>query len=41
MTEQIENLRHSASHVLAQAVKELYPNVKLAIGPTIADGIGK
>jgi threonyl-tRNA synthetase len=34
----IENLRHSASHVLAQAVKELYPDVKLAIGPAIAEG---
>jgi len=29
---------HSCSHVLAQAVKRLYPNVKLAIGPSIADG---
>lgn len=28
--------RHSASHVLAQAVKRLYPEVKLAIGPAIA-----
>ena len=31
-------LRHSASHVLAQAVKELYPEVKLGIGPAIEDG---
>ena len=31
-------LRHTASHVLAQAVKRLYPNVKLAIGPAIANG---
>ena len=31
-------LRHTASHVMAQAVKRLYPNVKLAIGPSIADG---
>ncbi len=30
--------RHTASHVLAQAVKRLYPNVKLAIGPAIDDG---
>ncbi len=30
--------RHSASHILAQAVKHLYPDVKLAIGPAIADG---
>ena len=31
-------LRHTASHVMAQAVKRLYPGVKLAIGPSIADG---
>ncbi len=29
---------HTASHVLAQAVKRLYPNVKLAIGPAIENG---
>ena len=29
---------HSTSHILAQAVKRLYPNVKLAIGPAIANG---
>ena len=29
---------HTCSHVLAQAVKRLYPEVKLAIGPSIADG---
>lgn len=31
-------LRHTASHVMAQAVKRLYPNAKLAIGPSIAEG---
>ncbi|WP_416825294.1 threonine--tRNA ligase [Ectobacillus polymachus] len=31
-------LRHSAAHVLAQAVKRLYGNVKLGIGPVIEDG---
>ncbi len=31
-------LRHTASHVLAQAVKHLYPNTKLAIGPAIDNG---
>jgi len=31
-------LRHSASHVLAMAVKELYKDVKLGIGPAIDDG---
>jgi threonyl-tRNA synthetase len=30
--------RHTASHVLAQAVKKLYPNIKLAIGPAIENG---
>ncbi len=30
--------RHTASHVLAQAVKRLYENVKLGIGPAIEDG---
>ena len=31
-------LRHSCSHVMAQAVKALWPDVKLAIGPSIEDG---
>lgn len=31
-------LRHTASHILAQAVKRLYPNAKLAIGPAIENG---
>lgn len=31
-------LRHTASHILAQAVKRLYPKVKLAIGPAIDTG---
>ncbi len=30
--------RHTASHVLAQAIKRLYPEAKCAIGPSIADG---
>ncbi len=30
--------RHTASHILAQAVKRLYPNAKLAIGPAIDNG---
>ncbi|MDD5059721.1 MAG: threonine--tRNA ligase [Candidatus Omnitrophica bacterium] len=34
----IDSLRHSCSHVMAQAVKELWPEVKLAIGPSIEDG---
>lgn len=30
--------RHTAAHILAQAVKNIYPNAKLAIGPSIANG---
>ncbi len=30
--------RHTASHILAQAVKRLYPEVKLTIGPALDDG---
>ena len=33
-----DTYRHSTSHVLAQAVKRLYPESKLAIGPAIEDG---
>ncbi|MCI9468453.1 MAG: threonine--tRNA ligase [Oscillospiraceae bacterium] len=33
-----DTYRHSASHVLAQAIKRLYPDAKLAIGPAIDDG---
>ena len=30
--------RHTTSHIMAQAIKRLYPDAKLAIGPSIADG---
>ena len=30
--------RHTTSHIMAQAIKRLYPQAKLAIGPSIADG---
>ncbi|MBQ2942129.1 MAG: threonine--tRNA ligase [Clostridia bacterium] len=36
--EELKTLRHSASHIMAQAVKRLFPNVKLAIGPAIDTG---
>ncbi len=36
--EALELLRHSAAHVLAQAVKELFPEAKLAIGPPTEQG---
>ncbi len=35
---ELQTLRHSASHVLAQAVKRLYPDTKLTIGPAIETG---
>lgn len=34
----LETLRHSTSHVMAQAVKALFPSAKLGIGPSIDDG---
>jgi threonyl-tRNA synthetase len=36
--EALEVIRHDAAHVLAEAVKELYPGTKISIGPPIADG---
>ncbi len=35
---ELQTLRHSASHIMAQAVKRLFPDVKLAIGPAIDTG---
>lgn len=34
----LDILRHSCSHVMAQAVKELWPKTKIAIGPSIENG---
>ena len=34
----LSTLRHSCSHIMAQAVKELWPRARLAIGPSIEDG---
>ena len=36
--EGLEVLRHSAAHVMAQAIQRLYPEAKLAIGPPIETG---
>ncbi len=36
--EGLEILRHSTAHLMAQAVKRLFPNAKVAIGPAIEDG---
>lgn len=37
-TMDLDTLRHSCSHVMAEAVKKLWPDVKLGIGPSIEDG---
>jgi threonyl-tRNA synthetase len=37
-SEQVEIMRHSASHVMAQAVESLFPGTKFAIGPAIDNG---
>src|SRR5215468_8664515 len=34
----IQRMRHSAAHVMAEAVQELFPDAKFAIGPAIEDG---
>jgi len=34
----LEVIRHSTAHMMAQAIKELYPDVKFFVGPTIEDG---
>ena len=36
--EGLRTIRHTTSHVLAEAVKRLYPNAKLTIGPSIDEG---
>ena len=38
MADNLDALRHSSSHVMAEAVKRLFPDVRLAIGPAIEDG---
>ncbi|MFQ5924897.1 MAG: threonine--tRNA ligase [Dehalococcoidia bacterium] len=37
-SEKVERIRHSASHVMAEAVSWLFPDVKFGIGPIIEDG---
>ena len=36
--EALEILRHSAAHIMAQAIKRLHPDVKFGVGPTIENG---
>lgn len=38
MDKKLQSIRHSTSHVLAQAALELFPDIKLAIGPAIEEG---
>ncbi len=38
MDKQLEKIRHSTSHILAAAVKKLYPKVQLGIGPATEEG---
>ena len=37
--ERLSVLNHSCAHLLAQAVKHLYPNAKFWVGPVISEGI--
>ena len=36
--ERLYRIRHSAAHLMAEAVQELWPGTKLAFGPPIQDG---
>ena len=36
--EQLNTLNHSCAHVMAQAIKHLYPNAKFWVGPVVAEG---
>jgi threonyl-tRNA synthetase len=38
MENKLDTLRHSASHIMAEAVVALFPETKVAIGPSIEDG---
>ncbi|MDD5101643.1 MAG: hypothetical protein PHH62_01480 [Endomicrobiaceae bacterium] len=38
MKNKLETLRHSASHIMAEAVVSLFPETKVAIGPSIEEG---
>lgn len=38
MDEKLQTIRHSCAHVMAQAIKELFPGTKIAIGPAIDNG---
>ena len=36
--ESLEILRHSCAHMMAQAIKELYPDAKFFVGPVVTEG---
>ena len=36
--EKLDRMRHSAAHVMAEAVQSMFPDAKFGIGPTIEDG---
>ena len=36
--EQLSTLNHSCAHLMAQAVKQLFPDVQVTIGPTVENG---
>ena len=36
--EQLKTLNHSCAHVMAQAIKHLYPQAKFWVGPVVAEG---
>ena len=38
MSAPVSTIRHSAAHVMAEAVQKLYPGTKVGIGPAIEDG---
>ena len=38
MNEKLETVRHSTAHVMAEAVKSIFPDAKFGIGPAIKDG---
>src|SRR4030066_15314 len=37
-SERLHKIRHSTAHVMAEAVRELFPGTRIAIGPAIAEG---
>ena len=38
--EELKTLNHSCAHLMAQAIKHLYPQAKFWVGPVVAEGFG-